>query len=879
MDAHRWSRDDIHSSGVPMTRILLAPVLWVILTVAASAQCTGVGGVPFNCAANPNPQSGDLIYGGSLTQQSLGGGKGTGSWTYSGFMGSGTVPGVFTTVTGLQGIIVHWTTGGRPPSPSDGQSGFNDTIGVWESWNSLASAWVSGGSGGGVSSVGLSLPSSILTVSGSPVTTSGTLTGTLAMQFANEVWAGPTSGGSGAPTFRSLVLADLPSGIGVPGGSVGNIQTNAGSGTFGGLTFHQVTVNLDQFGATQVGVVPQSGGGTTNFLRADGSWAAPGGGGGGLTFSGAVTIGNCVQVSGSSSLSDAGAPCGGSGGPPTGAAGGALSQTYPNPSLANTAIITIAPYNAACDGTTNDAAAFNSAFSSGAVVYVPKSSTACVIATNSTWPSNAKITFAPGAAIKVTTGVTLTALSMIDPNVQTNIFQTAGTGAVVGLRACRPEWFGAARDGSTDDAAAIQKCETAMETVGGSPSTTPAVAMNAMLLSAGTYAFGKTLLVTPGPGYMVKWRGNGGNGHNTGAGAATTLKALASFTGTAGVWVTGTSANDAGGGEFGLSGFMVIPATAGTGASIGVLLGGGGASAILQHNSSHYSLIHDVSTIDFGDDWQMNDVRLVDFTDSSGLCSALSACHPLNIGTSASSSSFTGDSNFGLGTQFASNVSNGSGLAIIINNVNAGTIAGLRFNGTSIYYGQVVVGSTGGGQTQDIWFGSGFQADQVGSVGFNIGATGSNSQVTDIHINDGYVFGNTTTTAQLVDAFSSTGGLVNGLWVTGNILAQTAAGQYVVQTSGVSGLHLDHNTFRNPRNSGKAVVELGQCNGCETIGNIADNQYGTAAFQWFIETVSTMDYYVIANNISNGLAAAGTAVNVNVHDAAAGAHSSISLNW
>lgn len=67
----------------------------------------------------------------------------------------------------------------------------------------------SGGSGT-VTSVGLSLPA-IFSVSGSPVTTSGTLTGSLANQTANTVFAGPTSGGAAAPTFRALVAADIPS--------------------------------------------------------------------------------------------------------------------------------------------------------------------------------------------------------------------------------------------------------------------------------------------------------------------------------------------------------------------------------------------------------------------------------------------------------------------------------------------------------------------------------------------------------------------------------------------------------------------------------------------------------------------------------------------
>ena len=40
-------------------------------------------------------------------------------------------------------------------------------------------------------------------------------------------------------------------------------------------------VNLPLFTDTEDGLTPASGGGTTNFLRADGTWAAPSGGGGG----------------------------------------------------------------------------------------------------------------------------------------------------------------------------------------------------------------------------------------------------------------------------------------------------------------------------------------------------------------------------------------------------------------------------------------------------------------------------------------------------------------------------------------------------------------------------------------------------------------------
>ena len=64
--------------------------------------------------------------------------------------------------------------------------------------------------GGTVSSVGLVLPASTFSVSGSPVTSSGTLTGAFVNQSANTVFAGPSSGSPATPAFRALVGTDLP---------------------------------------------------------------------------------------------------------------------------------------------------------------------------------------------------------------------------------------------------------------------------------------------------------------------------------------------------------------------------------------------------------------------------------------------------------------------------------------------------------------------------------------------------------------------------------------------------------------------------------------------------------------------------------------------
>jgi hypothetical protein len=64
--------------------------------------------------------------------------------------------------------------------------------------------------GGSVLSVGLTAPAQFA-VTGSPVTTTGTLAITWNTQSANVVLAGPVSGGAASPTFRSLVAADIPS--------------------------------------------------------------------------------------------------------------------------------------------------------------------------------------------------------------------------------------------------------------------------------------------------------------------------------------------------------------------------------------------------------------------------------------------------------------------------------------------------------------------------------------------------------------------------------------------------------------------------------------------------------------------------------------------
>jgi hypothetical protein len=168
-----------------------------------------------------------------------------------------------------------------------------------------------------VTSVGLSLPN-IFTVSNSPVTTTGTLTATLASQTANQVFAAP-NGSNGAPTFRALAKADIPgvnnsfvvkadSGttegtdlytfdgssaktLNIVGGTNITITKSAGSWTIAGLATGVTSLS---FGST--GLTPNTG--TTGAVTVAGTLVAANGGTGISSYA----IGDIIYASGSTTL-------------------------------------------------------------------------------------------------------------------------------------------------------------------------------------------------------------------------------------------------------------------------------------------------------------------------------------------------------------------------------------------------------------------------------------------------------------------------------------------------------------------------------------------------------------------------------------------------
>lgn len=98
-------------------------------------------------------------------------------------------------------------------------------------WAAIVIQSSGGGSTGTVTSVSLSMPTGF-TVSGSPITTTGTLAVTLASQTAGQFLASPT-GAAGVPAFRSLAATDLPLATNAAVGAVkqGTNVAIAGDGT------------------------------------------------------------------------------------------------------------------------------------------------------------------------------------------------------------------------------------------------------------------------------------------------------------------------------------------------------------------------------------------------------------------------------------------------------------------------------------------------------------------------------------------------------------------------------------------------------------------------------------------------------------------------
>lgn len=101
------------------------------------------------------------------------------------------------------------------------------------------------GGGGSVTSVGLAAPP-MFTVSGSPITASGTLTLSLSSQAANTLLAAP-DGAAGVPSFRAMVAADVPS---LTAAKISNFDTQVRTSRLDQMAAPAANVAMNNFSLT-----------------------------------------------------------------------------------------------------------------------------------------------------------------------------------------------------------------------------------------------------------------------------------------------------------------------------------------------------------------------------------------------------------------------------------------------------------------------------------------------------------------------------------------------------------------------------------------------------------------------------------------------------
>ena len=205
----------INTDSIAIRRVIRASVLQEILDTLDEKIYGALNGAEAHNFMRFSDFSTLIIAGGAITITSM-------SHRVESESGnSDTLDTINVTPSGVQMIILR-AQGGHTITVSHNTGNIKLTAGVnftltfdkmlvlfreGSTWYDVATSATAGSAN--VSSVAMTVPS-ILSVGGSPITSSGTLALALANQSANRIFAGPTNGAAAAPTFRAAVLADLP---------------------------------------------------------------------------------------------------------------------------------------------------------------------------------------------------------------------------------------------------------------------------------------------------------------------------------------------------------------------------------------------------------------------------------------------------------------------------------------------------------------------------------------------------------------------------------------------------------------------------------------------------------------------------------------------
>lgn len=473
-----------------------------------------------------------------------------------------------------------------------------------------------------------------------------------------------------------------------------------------------------------------------------------------------------------------------------------------------------------------------------------------------TWPNGKTYEFISSGKLTVANAITLTirgivkaprwrGLVVYSPN---KIFDTTGTGKVIGVRSVHEQWFGAIGNGTADDRLALQNAHDCVEGSFASDGGRPEVDLAGML----NFGLGSTLFLRPTANINLKF---------TGAGpvfGGTRFTALTSFStslGNMAIRIDGSSDSIQQIAAFDIGNFTLLGAV-GTPALVGYQIGGDGTTTNLIGLHQQSSL-HDIHSNGFQICAVFQQVRLVDVRRCSyeTTLNAAVACRVI----SNTVNGFTGDLDFN-SCQFIGPFGGGTPTGACVELTSAGSglcnVSGIGFN-DSIFYGsqfQLTMSCSANSFISDIWVNPRcqFEAPPRGAVltrGINISATGSNAVIYDVQIRGTYMSGNGHHKAISVAASSS--GQIRNLQINNNFLANSAAETVDIRGTGgtVRGVH---GLGNNVHGSGTASQTFYFEN--VTQFNLQNNlAEGTAGDTNFITIGTGCNFFVVTGNNRGGL--------------------------
>lgn len=447
-----------------------------------------------------------------------------------------------------------------------------------------------------------------------------------------------------------------------------------------------------------------------------------------------------------------------------------------------------------------------------------------------------------GGSLRPDSGKTIT----LRGSVQAGLYQIFGSGgsvagAVVGVRSVWPEWFGAKRDGATDDANAIQRCNFCLMSSNPSDGIRPTIN-----LADGVYGVGKTVRITPTNDINIAIVGAGGGE------SGTILYGLQSFSTSNGVAVlqidgqlkSDGSARDA---AYSIGGFRV-KRHASSAATTGFWIGPDeGTEKSLD--GFHESLIHDVNVFDFPVGWRFNVMRLLKIERSSSWAEGVTGAICVLITAKGNGTPFTGDldfENFQTVCDYADGSTN-----FRITAASNEQVRGIRWDRCISYHGQIHVDiiHSSSSDMGDFWWKEGCQFDGVSGNIFNV-QVASGSIFDNIWVQGTYTRG--LSTNGFFWKCVNSGGRVNSIKISNNLVedADTGSTPLIDFQGAAADIDISHNSFPNIA----STTYLVRFPGTAELLTVCDNKafkLGTRTAVGMVQFSATANRYSATGNIGS----------------------------